>query len=102
MVSSNWVHLMLKRRCQEAGVPPLHLHQCRHSYIMAALRNKTPDQTIRAATGHRKHIPQTYYRTLGEDDLSAAHREFSPADRLGHQPSREHSGRKKGNARGRL
>jgi len=70
---------------------------------MASLRNKTPDQIIRAATGHRKHIPETYYRTLGEDDLAIMHQEFSPADKLGNRTER---GRRKddgnGKARGRL
>ena len=102
MTDSNWVYLMLKRRCKEAGIPPLHIHQYRHAYIMAALRNKTPDQTIKAATGHRKYIPETYYRTLGEEDLAAAHREFSPADRLGQQNDKGWSPKQKRNARGRL
>ena len=92
---------MLKRRCNEAGIPPLHIHQYRHAYIMAALRNKTPDQTIRAATGHRKYTPPTYYRTLGSEELAAVHREFSPADRLGQQADNGFR-KKKGNARGRL
>jgi len=101
MVSSNGVYLMLRRRCQEAGIPPLHIHQFRHSYIMAALRNKTPDQMIRAATGHRKHIPETYYRTLGEVELAAAHLEFSPADRLGKQTGQKR-GPRRDSGKGRL
>lgn len=102
MWDPNWTHLMLKRRCKEAGIPPLHLHQFRHTYIMAAIRNKTPDQKIRAATGHRKQIPETYYRTLGADDLAAVHREFSPADRLRQMETGSTTRRKKGNTRGRL
>ena len=102
MPSSKWIQLMLMRRSKEAGIQPVHAHQFRHAWIMAALRNKTPDQTIRAATGHRKFIPATYYRTLGEDDLAAAHREFSPADRLGQQNDNGWGRKKKGNARGRL
>ena len=102
MRSPNWTHLMLKRRCKEAGIPPLHLHQFRHTYIMAAIRNKTPDQTIRAATGHRKQIPATYYRTLGADELATVHREFSPADRLGQQSDNGWNRKKRGNTRGRL
>ena len=101
MMDSLWIHLMLQRRCEEAGIPPIHAHQFRHAYIMASLRNKTPDQIIRAATGHRKHIPETYYRTLGEDDLAIMHQEFSPADKLRQQAIRGR-GPQQGKPRGRL
>jgi len=33
--------------------------------------------------GWKKKVPETYFRTVGMDDVARFHREMSPEDRLG-------------------
>ena len=93
---SNWLYLMLIRLGKRAGIKGLHTHRFRHTYAVNALRAGMPERILQIAGGWRR-IPDTYLRTLDEEDAARIHRSISPADRLnGVQP------RKNSAARGRL
>ncbi len=77
----DWLRRMLHRLGDRAGVPNLHPHRFRHSYAINALRAKMPERILMLNAGWKK-IPETYFRTLGADDVAQFHREMSPADRL--------------------
>jgi integrase len=92
---------MLERLAKRAGLPGLHPHQFRHTYAINALRSGMPERVLMLSGGWKK-IPETYFRTLGAEDVARVHREISPADRLARsQPSnRDRAGVSK--ARGKL
>ena len=76
-----WLYLMLKRLGKRAGIPQLHTHRFRHSYAMNALRGGMPERVLQIVGGWRK-IPDTYFRTLDQEDAQQFHRAVSPGDRL--------------------
>ena len=93
---------ILRRLAKRANVEDMHPHRFRHSYAINALRAGMPEQVLKIVGGWRK-IPETYFRTLGEEDAVEFHRQISPGDRLG----KAFSGRKtrqqrQGRQRGRL
>ena len=97
----NWLYLMLKRLGERAGILNLHTHRFRHTYAMNALRSGMPERVLMLAGGW-KRIPETYFRTLGAEDVARVHREISPADRLGRAEAVQNRQRKQGKARGKL
>jgi site-specific recombinase XerD len=80
-LASQAVYIMLKRLGARAGVPNLHTHRFRHTFAAAYLRSGGPERYLRIVGGWRR-IPETYFRTLGAEDVARAHRELSPGDRL--------------------
>ena len=97
----NWLYLMLKRLGERANIPNLHTHRFRHTYAVNALRSGMPERVLMLAGGW-KRIPETYFRTLGAEDVARVHREISPADRLGRAQTAQNRQRKQGKARGKL
>lgn len=97
----NWLYLMLKRLGERGGIPNLHTHRFRHTYAVNALRSGMPERVLMLAGGW-KRIPETYFRTLGAEDVARVHREISPGDRLGRAQTAQNRQRKQGNARGKL
>ena len=98
----NGICQILKRLANRANIEDMHPHRFRHSYAINALRAGMPEQVLKIVGGWRK-IPETYFRTLGEEDAVEFHRQISPGDRLG----KAFSGRKtrqqrQGRQRGRL
>ena len=102
-MSKDWLRQMLRRLGDRAGVPNLHPHRFRHSYVINALRAKMPEHILRLNGGWEK-IPETYFRTLGADDVAQFHREMSPADRLARAAMEAGAGQgpKRRKVRGRL
>ena len=96
-----WIRIMLRRLGEDAGVPGLHAHRFRHTYAVNALRAGMPERLLMLNGGWKK-IPETYFRTLGFDDVARKHREISPADKL--WQTHENGGRRRpsGKTRGRL
>ena len=91
---------LLRRLARRANIEGMHPHRFRHSYAINALRAGMPEQVLKIVGGWRK-IPETYFKTLGEEDAIEFHRQVSPGDRLG----RAVSGRRtqgQGRQRGRL
>ena len=73
---------ILKRLAKRANIEDMHPHRFRHSYAINALRAGMPEQVLKIVGGWKK-IPETYFRTLGEEDAREFHRQVSPGDRLG-------------------
>ena len=82
----NGISQVLKRLGKRAGIADLRPHRFRHSYAVNALRAGMPEQVLKIVGGWRK-IPETYFRTLGEEDARQFHRQVSPGDRLGRAAS---------------
>ena len=96
----NGICQILKRLARRADIEDMHPHRFRHSYAINALRAGMPEQVLKIVGGWRK-IPETYFRTLGEEDAREFHRQVSPEDRLGKAPSGR-KGRQQGRRRGNL
>ena len=75
----------LWRLARRANIEGMHPHRFRHSYSINALRAGIPEQVLKIVGGWRK-IPETYFKTLGEEDAIEFHRQVSPGDRLGKAP----------------
>ena len=82
----NGISQVLKRLGKRPGIADLRPHRFRHSYAVNALRAGMPEQVLKIVGGWRK-IPETYFRTLGEEDAKQFHRQVSPGDRLGRAAS---------------
>ena len=78
----NGICQILKRLARRANIEGMHPHRFRHSYAINALREGMPEPILKIVGGWRK-IPETYFRTLGEEDAVEFHRQVSPGDRLG-------------------
>lgn len=93
-LAANAIYILLKRLGERAGIPNMHTHRFRHTFAITYLRNGGPERYLRIVGGWRR-IPETYFRTLGIEDVARAHKQLSPGDRLAEQlPGRSHSGRK--------
>jgi len=53
-------------------------------YSPRYIRSGGAERYLRIAGGWRR-IPETYFRTLGTEDVARAHRQLSPGDRLAEQ-----------------
>ncbi|MCH7622001.1 MAG: tyrosine-type recombinase/integrase [Chloroflexi bacterium] len=84
-IQPSWLYNMLKRLGERAGISGLHTHRFRHTYAVTALREGMPEKVLEIVGGWRK-IPDTYLRTLGDEDARRFHRQISPGDRLGKMP----------------
>ena len=80
-MTTHWLYLMLKTLGRRAGVKGLHTHRFRHTYAMNALQAGMQERYL-AHEGGWKKIPETYFRTLGPEQIAERHRELSPAARL--------------------
>ena len=78
----NGICQILKRLAKRANIEDMHPHRFRHSYAINALRAGMPEQVLKIVGGWKK-IPETYFRTLGEEDAREFHRQVSPGDKLG-------------------
>ena len=96
----NGICQILKRLAKRAHIEGMHPHRFRHSYAINALRAGMPEQVLKIVGGWRK-IPETYFKTLGEEDAIEFHRQVSPGDRLGKAPSAR-NGQRQGRQRGKL
>ena len=92
---------ILKRLAKRANIEDMHPHRFRHSYAINALRAGMPEQVLKIVGGWRK-IPETYFKTLGEEDAREFHRQVSPGDRLGKAPAARRARHQHGRQRGRL
>ena len=99
----NGICQILKRLARRAGIVNMHPRRFRHSYAINSLRAGMPEQVLKIVGGWRK-IPETYFRTLGEEDAKEFHRQVSPGDRLGKATSVRRTRQQPGNGhtRGRL
>ena len=96
----NGISQLLKRLASRANIEGMHPHRFRHSYAINALRAGMPERVLKIVGGWRK-IPETYFKTLGEEDAIEFHREVSPGDWLGRRASVGRT-RRQGRQRGKL
>ena len=96
----NGICQILKRLAKRASIEDMHPHRFRHSYAIYALRAGMPEQVLKIVGGWKK-IPETYFRTLGEEDAREFHRQVSPGHKLGKTTSAGRTWRQ-GQRRGRL
>ncbi len=94
----NGICQLLKRLAKRADIEDMHPHRFRHSYAINALRAGMPEQILKIVGGWKK-IPETYFRTLGEEDAVEFHRQVSPGDRLGKAASSRGIRRLSGNGK---
>ena len=94
----NGICQLLKRLAKRANIEDMHPHRFRHSYAINALRAGMPEQILKIVGGWKK-IPETYFRTLGEEDAVEFHRQVSPGDRLGKAASSRGTRRPSGNGK---
>ena len=78
------------------------LDRFRHTYAVNWLRSGAPERVLMLNAGWKKKVPETYFRTLGMDDVTRFHREISRGDRLGQGNGLGKPGRRPGKSRGKL
>jgi site-specific recombinase XerD len=78
------VGTMLKRRCTEAGIDPIHPHQFRHTFAhLWKVNGGNEDDLMRITGWSSRQMLSRYASSAGAERARSAHARLSPADRLG-------------------
>jgi site-specific recombinase XerD len=77
------VGTMLKRRCAEAGIDPIHPHQFRHTFAhLWKVGGGNEDDLMRITGWSSRQMLSRYAASAGAERARAAHARLSPADRI--------------------
>ncbi|MFM9464791.1 tyrosine-type recombinase/integrase [Streptomyces scabiei] len=77
------VGTMLKRRCAEAGIDPIHPHQFRHTFAhLWKVNGGNEDDLMRITGWSSRQMLSRYAASAGSERARAAHARLSPADRI--------------------
>ncbi len=80
-MQGKWLYDVLRRYGDQAGIPDLHPHRFRHTFVVAMIRAGVPVSVVEVMGGWER-IPKTYLRTLGDEASRQFQGYFSPGDRF--------------------
>jgi integrase len=83
-LTASGMYRMVVRRCEEAGIPPVHPHMFRHTFAHEYLRAGGAEGDLMRVTGWRsRSMVDRYGASAASERAREAHDEFSPRTRLG-------------------
>lgn len=81
---SHWgVDQLVRRRCEQAGIPVIHLHQFRHTFAHHVKKDGMAEADIMAIAGWRsRQMLDRYAKAAESERARVAHKHYSPGDKF--------------------
>lgn len=78
-LTSNGIYQMIQRRCEDAGIEPIHPHMFRHTFAHLYLKSGGAEGDLMRVTGWRsRQMVDRYGASVASDRAAEAHDRFSP------------------------